>query len=292
MKKKYAGIVYIIMAAVFFSGMTAFVRLAGDLTTPQKCMFRNLPAVFIAGVSLKRSGVSFIVDKPNLASMACRCICGTLGMVCNFYAIDHLVLSDANMLNKLSPFFAIIFSYFILKEKLKIPQVIGVITAFVGALLIIKPSFANVSFIPALIGAAGGLGAGIAYTFVRKMGQNGEPGTRIVFYFSAFTCLCMIPWCLFSWKPMSFTQFIILMAAGCCGAGGQFSITKAYYYAPARELSVYDYTQIIFAAVWGFILFDQVPDWLSVCGYIVIIGTAVVMFLYNNHIACFRKKRA
>ncbi|MCD7773793.1 MAG: EamA family transporter, partial [Ruminococcus sp.] len=61
-----------------------------------------------------------------------------------------------------------------------------------------------------------------------------------------------------------------------------FSITAAYYYAPAREISVYDYSQIIFAALLGFILFGQVPDGLSVLGYVIIIGVAIVMFWYNN----------
>ena len=73
-----------------------------------------------------------------------------------------------------------------------------------------------------------------------------------------------------------------LLAAGLCGAGGQFSITKAYCYAPAREISVYDYTQVLFAAVWGFVLFGQRPDALSVAGYAVIIGAAVWMYRYNR----------
>ncbi|MBQ8975774.1 MAG: DMT family transporter [Oscillospiraceae bacterium] len=284
------GIVYILLAALCFSGMTLFVRLSGNLTTAQKCVFRNLPAVFIAGLSMKRQGIGLKVDKVNRFSMAMRCVCGTLGMVCNFYAIDHLVLTDSNMLNKLSPFFAILLSYFILKESLTAAQVLGVAAAFCGALMIIKPSFTNVAFFPALLGALGGLGAGTAYTFVRKMGQNNESGKRIVFYFSAFTCLCTIPWAIATWKPMSLSQFLILMCAGLCGAGGQFSITKAYYYAPARELSVYDYSQVIFAAMWGFIFFDQIPDLLSVCGYIVIIGAAVVMFMYNNAKGPFRHR--
>jgi drug/metabolite transporter (DMT)-like permease len=205
----------------------------------------------------------------------------------NFYAIDHLVLADANMLNKLSPFFAILFSFFILREKLRAPQILGVLTAFSGALLIIRPTGSNLTLFPAACGALGGLGAGLAYTFVRKMGQNGENGTRIVFWFSLFSCVVTLPYFVTAGVPMTHQQFLILLCAGLCGAGGQFSITKAYYYAPARELSVYEYVQVLFAAVWGRLLFHQTPDLLSFAGYAVIIGTAVVMFLYNNHFGPF-----
>ena len=265
MKQKHTAILYILLAALFFSGMTAFVHLSGDLPTGQKALFRNLPALFIAAFTLWRKGISPLSVAPvNRRPMFWRCLFGTTGLLCNFYAIDHLVLSDANMLNKLSPFFAVILSYVILKEKVRPVQAAGLAAAFAGALLIIKPSFYHVDYVPALIGALGGLGAGAAYTFVRKMGLQGEEGARIVFYFSLFSCVVTLPMFLLG------------------GAGGQFSITKAYCYAPAREISVYDYTQVLFAAVWGFVLFGQRPDALSVAGYAVIIGAAVWMYRYNR----------
>ncbi len=161
-----------------------------------------------------------------------RCLFGTTGLLCNFYAIDHLVLSDANMLNKLSPFFAVILSYVILKEKVRPVQAAGLAAAFAGALLIIKPSFYHVDYVPALIGALGGLGAGAAYTFVRKMGLQGEEGARIVFYFSLFSCAVTLPMFLLGGAAMAPWQFFCLLAAGLCGAGGQFSITKSLLLCP------------------------------------------------------------
>lgn len=81
---------------------------------------------------------------------------------------------------------------------------------------------------------------------------------------------------------MSLNQFIILLLAGLSAAGGQFTITAAYTHAPAREVSVFDYTQIVFAAVLGFIFFSQIPDIWSIIGYCMISGVAVWMFIYNN----------
>ncbi len=208
---------------------------------------------------------------------------GTMGILCNFYAVDHLVLADASMLNKMSPFFAIFFSVFILKERVKTAQAGIVFTAFVGSLFIIKPTVFNMELLPALIGFAGGVSAGAAYTYVRKLSACGEKGPFIVAFFSGFSCLVTLPYLLLHYHPMSLAQLILLLLAGTAAAGGQFTITAAYSYAPAREISVYDYSQIIFSAALGFFIFGQVPDIYSWLGYVIIIAMAVTMFWYNNY---------
>ena len=281
-KKRYKGIICIIMSAFCFALMSFFVRMAGDLPSIQKSFFRNFVAAIFASVILMKNGVPFRCKKENLGYMLGRSICGTIGILCNFYAVDHLVLADASMLNKMSPFFAVIFSYFLLREKITVPQGLFVIGAFVGSLFVIKPTFSNMDLIPSLIGLCGGIGAGAAYTMVRKLGERGEKGPFIVFFFSTFSCVVTLPWLLFDYHPMSLAQIGILLFAGLSAAGGQFSITAAYCYAPAREISVYDYSQIIFSAVLGFFFFDQIPDLLSWIGYAVICLMAAAMFLYNN----------
>ena len=280
-KKRYKGIICIIMSAFCFALMSFFVRMAGDLPPIQKSFFRNFVAAIFAGIILMKNEVPFHCKKENLGYMLGRSICGTIGILCNFYAVDHLVLADASMLNKMS-FFAVIFSYFLLKEKITVPQGLFVIGAFVGSLFVIKPTFSNMDLLPSLIGLCGGIGAGAAYTMVRKLGERGEKGPFIVFFFSTFSCVVTLPWLLFDYHPMSLAQIGILLFAGLSAAGGQFSITAAYCYAPAREISVYDYSQIIFSAGLGFFFFEQIPDLLSWIGYAVICLMAVAMFLYNN----------
>lgn len=269
--------------------MAAFVRLAGSLPTMQKVLFRNLPALVATWLFLTLRHVPLRPERGNWGNMAGRAVAGTAGIVMNFYAIDHMVLADANMLNKLSPFFAILFSLFLLREKVKPAQAAGVAAAFAGALLIMRPT-GGMGAVPAVCGMLGGMGAGLAYTFVRRMGSRGENGARIVFYFSLFSCLASLPYTLTAGVPMTPRQLLVMAAAGLCGLGGQVFITAAYFYAPARELSVYEYMQVLFATVWGWLLFGQVPDLLSVAGYVVIVGAAVVMFLYNNGAGPFRKK--
>lgn len=221
-------------------------------------------------------------EKSNIGALLIRSVCGTIGILCNFYAVDHLALSDAAMLNKMSPFFVIVFSALFLRERTNLVQTLGVIVAFAGSLLIIKPSFANLALVPSLLGFLGGMGAGAAYTAVRWLGIRGEKGPYIVFFFSGFSCLVTLPFLLFDFHVMTWQQWLILLGAGLAAAGGQFSITAAYKFAPAKEISVYDYSQIIFSALLGFIMFSQLPDIWSLLGYVIICGVGVAMFIYNN----------
>lgn len=269
------GILCILLAALGFSFMTFFVRISGDLPTMQKAFFRNAVAAVVATVILLRLPEKFKIQKASYLDIALRCIFGTSGLICNFYAIDRLGIADANMLNKLSPFFAILISIPVLKEVPKVRDIVATVVAFIGALFIIRPG-GDMSVVPALIGLYGGFGAGTAYVFVRRLGGKGERTPVIVFCFSAFSCLVTAPFLIMDFRPMTAWQWTCLILAGVAASLGQFGITTAYKFAPAKEISVFDYTQVIFAAILGMVFLSETPSYLSVIGYIIIIGTAVV----------------
>lgn len=282
MKSRTKGILCILAAAMSFALMGVCIRLAGDVPSMQKSFFRNSVAAICAGFVLLKNKPEFHITGKTFGLLMARAVCGTVGLLCNFYAVDHLVLADASMLNKMSPFFAIIFSWILLKERLSLRQAIAVVVAFAGCVLVVRPSLSNMDLVPSLIGLLGGLGAGVAYTFVRMMGRYNVPGAVIVFFFSLFSTLVVTPYLIIVRAPMTAMQIFWLIMTGVAAASGQFAITAAYTFAPARELSVYDYSQVIFSAILGFFLFDQVPDVLSVVGYILIIGMALYMFIYNH----------
>ena len=267
------GIMFILMSAFFFSLMTVFVRLAGDVPTMQKAFFRNIVAAALAAVLLVRSGNSFSVQRKNLPALFMRCSVGTIGILCNFWAVDHMRIADANILNKLSPFFAILMSVLILKEKPNRVELLSVLLAFIGAAFVAKPGAGIASF-PALIAILGGFTAGTAYTYVRKLGLGGEKGPVIVFSFSMFSTLVLLPNILLNYHPMTMQQFLFLVLAGCSAAIAQLSVTAAYQNAPAKDISVFDYSQVVYAAIFGFLLFGELPDGWSFLGYAIIIGTA------------------
>ncbi|MGN1132058.1 MAG: DMT family transporter [Ruminococcus sp.] len=288
--KKYKGIVYIIISAFCFALMNMFVKLSGDLPTFEKAFFRNFVAFFVALFMMLKDKKEFHFNPKNLPALLLRSGFGVLGIICNFYAIDHLVLSDASILNKMSPFFVILFSFIILKEKLTLPQGLIVVGAFIGAVFVIKPDFSNADWFPSLLGFIGGMCAGLAYTMVRYLGIRGEKGSFIVLFFSGFSAVVLLPLMIINFEMFTPLQLVSLLMAGVSAAGGQFAITAAYTYSPAKEVSVYDYSQIIFAAGLGFFVFGDVPDLLSIIGYVIIVAMAIVMFAYNNKLWFFAHK--
>ena len=231
------GIIFIIMSAFGFAMMSAFIKLSGDLPSFQKTFFRNSISVIVALTLIVKNKGSFFGKKDNQKLLILRSTFGTIGILLNYYAIDRLVLSDANMLNKLSPFFVIIFSAIFLKEKIKPNQFFALAVAFLGALFIIKPSF-SFEMIPALAGTLGGISAAAAYTCVRSLGGKEKPDT-IVFYFSLFSSIVTLPLMIISYKPMSIIQFTYLILAGIFASLGQFGITFAYKFAPGKEISIF-----------------------------------------------------
>ena len=273
MTRHTKAILFVLLEAVGFSLMSFFVRLAGDLPTMEKALFRNAVAAVVALVILLRSPEKMTIQKGSLPLLLLRSTFGVIGIIANFWAIDHLAIADANILNKLSPFFAILMSVVILHELPGRIDIVCVIMAFTGALFVIRPTQGVASF-PALIGAMGGFAAGTAYTILRKLRLRGERGPVIVFFFSVFSLLVCLPQMLLGFQHMSPLQFLCLLCAGCSAALGQLSITKAYSLAPAREISVFDYSQVIFAGIWGLAFLGEVPDRMSLIGYAVIIAAA------------------
>ena len=278
---KTLGILFILGAACFFALMSLSVRLAGDLPVFEKMFFRNIAALIYTSIIVLKQEKGFYVPKKSRGALFMRAFCGSLGVVCNFYSIDHMNIADASMLNKLGPFFAMIASFFILKEKTKKLDWIVTAIAFLGAMLVAKPSF-SLEAIPAFTAILGGLGAGLAYTFLRKVTKEGVAGEIVIFYFSLlsiiFAGVCMIG----NFKLMSINQLIILLGTGVFGLGGQLCITKAYTYAPAKEISSFDYTQVIHSAILGFIFLRQIPDIYSIIGYIIIISMAILKWKFNE----------
>ena len=274
------GIFFIILSAFGFEVMSAFIKLSGDLPNIQKVFFRNLVSAIIALFLIIKHKGSFTGKKENRKILIYRSLFGTIGIIFNYYAIDNLVLSDANMLNKISPFLVVVFCALILKEKINLKQILAIIVAFIGALFIVKPSF-DIRVVPYIIGFLSAVFAALAYTCVRMLGNKEEYYT-IVFFFSTFSLVTVLPMFIYVYEPMTTMQFVYLILAGIFASLGQFGVTLAYKYAPAKEISIFDYSNIIFSAILSIFLFGVYPDKLSVVGYFIIFAAAFYMFLYNK----------
>ncbi len=282
LSNRMKGAMHMVLAGLFLSGMSVFARLTGQLPTLEKTFFTNLVMLLITIGILVRNRPQLQFLRKGIKFTALRSVCGTLALVCSFYAIDRINLADADMLNKLGPFFAILFSALLLEEKAKPRQIFTAIIAFLGSLLIVKPTGNFSQLIPTLVAFLGGVFTGLTYTAVRGATTNGIDRTFVIFAYLLFSCIVMSVYLLFKFVYPTVQQMIYLLGCGLCGIGGQFSITTAYSYAPARDISIYDYAQVLFSAIWGFLFFQQVPDLLSFAGYAAIIGLALINFILEK----------
>ena len=284
------GIAAITASAFGFALMAAFVRLADDYGAPissfQKSFFRNIVAFMIALAVFVRAryaararGTAVGAVRRRLPTRALlvlllRSALGTCGIFANFYALGIVPIADGQTLNKTAPFFTVAFAWIFLGEKASLRQIGTLALAFAGVVFVAKPGFAGAMAFPLGIGLLSGVCAGAAYACVRSLRRHEVDSAFIVVFFSAFSCLAAIPFMAVHFEPMTLRQVATLFGAGVGGAIGQFGITAAYGYAAPRDIAVYDYSNIIFTAALGFMLFGQVPDVWSILGFVLIVAAA------------------
>ncbi|EGQ3438746.1 DMT family transporter [Staphylococcus pseudintermedius] len=276
MNTKVKGILAILISAIGFSFMAVFFRLSGDLPVFQKSLARNFVAMFIPLFFILKYKQPFFGKLSSQPLLVTRSVLGLMGVLLNIYAIDHMVLSDADILMKLNPFWTILLSLIFLKEFIQKYQITSMVIAIIGMLFVVKPEFSS-DVIPAIVGLLSGVFAASAYTAVRALSTREAPYT-IVFYFSFFSVIVLIPFVAFTFEPMSLIQIVYLILAGLSAAVGQIGITVAYSYAPAKDISIFTYASIIFTAIIGFILFNESPDFYAIIGYIIILSASYYMF--------------
>lgn len=266
-----------IISAFSFACMGATVKLASEIGVAQKIFFRNVVTALVAFLIAKKTNVSLFGSKKTIKLLIWRSVIGLTAVFMYFWSISRLVLADSTMLNKMFPFFVIIFAGYFLKEKITKKQVLSVLIAFLGALLIIKPGF-SLKLLPAFAAFLSAIGAGAAYTLVSHLRHYEKPPT-IVFFF-AFVCLIgSFPFMLFDFTMPNLSQLIVLLATGLFGVIGQYGLTFAYRLAPAAEISILNYLSIVFSGFLGFVFWQEIPDYLSLLGGILIIFSALFLFV-------------
>lgn len=274
------GILCVLLSALSFALMALFMRLSGELPIAEKAIFRNMIATLISGYIVWKNHQSFFGHSSNRFLLLSRSISGLLGILCGVYIIDRLVLSDVDMIGKLTSFILIILSAIFLKERASILQWLLCILAFIGAIFIIKPAF-DVQFMPYLVGLIGAFFAAVAYLCLRLLSKTEtvESPNTIVFFFSAFSTLILLPFVVIDYVSLDYWQILYLTLAGLTATLGQFCVTMAYKYAAAKDISIYSYASVLFSAVLGALVFEQYPDIWSICGYIIIFTSGWLMFV-------------
>lgn len=262
------------VASCSFALMAVMVKLSGGaIPLFQQVFFRNLLMVFFAFFSLYHWGTfkeSIKIKKAQTRTLFLRCFFGFFGVVCLFYASNNLFLADAQILQKLNPFFVTIFAVILLKEKMTLKRALTICLGFIGAIIIINPQGDFSNIFPSLIGIASAFFGGMAYVMVRKMSGQVNPMV-IIFYFSAFSTLASLVPMLGSFVSPTPLQWVYLIFIGIFAASGQYFITNAYTLTEASKVTLFDYTGVAISPILGFLIFGEHFKLSTLLGMIIII---------------------
>lgn len=279
-KNKTKGIILILLMAFCFSLTSVFIKGVHGIPQGEKVFYRNIMVFVTSIVIILKTKSPLLGMKGNRLALVGRGAFGTLGAIASYYAITHMILPNAVILSNLCPFFIIIFSAIFLREKLKPIQVIAILIAFSGMFFIINPG-GKMSIIPAIIGVLGAIFAGLSYVLVRHLGHKEKPETII--FFMALTSLAFtVPSMMISYVPLTVHDMWCLFGAGCAYSAAEVLGVLAYKCSPAREISVFSYSDAIFSAAFSFLIWGQLPHPIQYIGYVLIVLGAVVIYFYNN----------
>jgi drug/metabolite transporter (DMT)-like permease len=229
--------------------------------------FRNFFGLLALFPLVWRSGVHALKVK-ELRFYFVRTLFGLGAMYCFFYAIAHLRLADAVLLNYTMPLFVPFIAKPWLGERIFKQAWLGVGVGFLGVILVLKPGVALFKPI-ALIGLLAGLLGAVAQVSVRKLTHT-EPIVRIVFYFGALsTCLSALP-LVRSWRTPHGDLWLVLILMGAAATAGQLFLTSAYAHAPAARVGPFIYTIVVFAGLLDWGVWRVLPDRWSIVGAVLI----------------------
>jgi drug/metabolite transporter (DMT)-like permease len=262
------GALLMIASGLLFSGMAALIKhISTQLPNEMVVFFRSAMGLLVLLPWVWQRGWHQLKTKKFRGHLL-RGLAGLAAMYCFFYAIAHLSLAEATLLNYSTPLFVPFIAVTWLGEKISRRLWFAIGTGFVGILLILKPGMEI--FTPAsLIGLASGVLAALAMVSIRRL-THSEPTLRIVFYFSAVsTAVSAVP-LLWRWQTPAPGLWVSLVLLGALASMAQWLMTRAYSHAPAAQVGPFTYSTVVFAAIVGWIFWGEVPDALSFAGAVLV----------------------
>lgn len=267
------------MSAFLFSIMGVCIRFAShSVDNATIVFFRNAVGLFIFIPMLFKQGLGFV--KTNKLWMhTWRSIVGLAAMYGFFYAIANLKLSNAMVFSYSSPIFIPLIAWLFLKEKITPTMILAAMVGLIGVLFVAKPDEGLLNIL-SFIGLGSCFLSAMAFVTVRALTTT-EPPERIVFYFCVFgTLISAIPM-FWHWRSFSWHELTLLAAAGLLANISQLFMSYAYSLAPAGQIGPMNYIAIVFAGIWGFIFWHELPDFFTLIGITIIL---FAILLCNPHV--------
>jgi drug/metabolite transporter (DMT)-like permease len=271
---------HMLLSALAFSLMTLFVKLAGArLPTQEIVLARALLTLLFTLVALWHAGVAPLGSKRPLLWL--RGVTGSLALLCVYYAVTHLPLAEATVLQYLYPPITASLAAWLLHERLNRVVFVCLGLGIAGIVLVAQPSALfglHSQPLPSFAIAAaigGAVLSACAYVIVRKLGATEHP-LVIVLYFPLIALPISLPGLLEHFVWPHGVEWLWLLMVGVSTQIGQVSITRALSLDAASRTAAYSYVQVPLSALWGALFFDAWPNGYSVLGALLILTGALL----------------
>ena len=262
------------LAALGFAIMYALIKGVGlEFGIAQLVFFRSLVALLIFSPMLLQN--RHLLKTNRLKGHLLRSIFGLASMFCLFVSAPHIPFTDLTLIIFTMPLFVTILSYPLLKEKVARNQYLIVIAGFIGIFIATEPEINNFT-IYYFLAVAGSALYGLAVITIRQLGETEAPGTTFFYFTIICTILsgCTLP---FDWISPNSMDWAYLFGIGVFGGLAQFAMIKAYKLAPANLIAPVEYTQFLWAIVFGLVIWGEVPSLKTYIGALIIIGAAFAL---------------
>ena len=282
------GIVLRVSAMVCMALLSALVKWCGDRGVPvfEIIFFRNAFAFVPLGLYIWRTtGFEVVRTKRPLGHLL-RSVVGLSGMVCGFSAVQYLPLTEATALQFASPLFMTALSALLLAEPVGKHRWGAVVVGFVGVMIMARPVPGHMNVAGVTLGILSALGAAGAMVAIRQIADT-ERGPTIVFYFTlGGTVLGLAGSLLFGWTIPDLRTLGLLVVAGLIGGVGQLFLTEALRNAPIGVVAPFDYTQLVWAALLGLVIWGELPHPATIVGALIVAASGV--YILHRELRRFR----
>lgn len=275
------GLRFMVASAASFSVMTMLVKVAGQgLPTMEVVLGRAVVTLALSVWAIRRRSVP--AWGHDRGFLILRGVLGFIALSCFYFAISRLPLAEATLIHYSNPIFTAIGAAIFLAEGLRLLELLLAATSLGGVVLVARPAFLfggqSAALDPLAVGVAltGALFSAGAYVAVRRASRTNDHMV-IVFYFALVSTLGAIPFALSVWEWPTPAEWLTLLGIGIATQGGQVFLTRGLELERAGRAMAVGYLQIVFAAVWGALLFGEIPGPWSLAGGLVIVGSTFVL---------------
>jgi drug/metabolite transporter (DMT)-like permease len=284
------GIALRVAAMACFACLSAIVKWTGSKGIPtfEIVFFRNAFAFVPLALYIWRTSGFVVLKTRRPVGHVTRSAIGLMAMTCGFSALQRLPLTDATAFQFAAPLFMTALSAVVLREPVGRHRWGAVVVGFVGVLIMTRPS-GQVSVPGLLLALGGAVGSAGAAVTIRQIADT-ERGATIVFYFTLAGTLLGLAGCLFDWRTPDLPTLGFLILGGLVGGVGQILTTEAVSIAPVGVVAPFDYTQLVWATAFGFLIWGELPHPATVAGALVVAASGV--YILHREIRRFRLRAA